>query len=180
MQQKAAQQSTPLPGWFVGLVKSPEFRAGCVLFWCGFLAACILGSSMSFVDGSVVNLALPTLQRSLGATVTDVQWVVESYALFLASLLLIGGALGDRVGRRRVFAWGVALFAASSVACGLAPRPGWLIGARAVQGIGAALGELKQNRISEAQEWLQIARSTDPACLMLARVEALAGQTARG
>jgi EmrB/QacA subfamily drug resistance transporter len=103
------------------------------------LAACILGSSMALVDGSVVNLALPTLQRSLGATVTDVQWVVESYALFLASLLLIGGALGDRVGRRRVFAWGVALFAASSVACGLAPRPGWLIGARAVQGIGAAL-----------------------------------------
>ena len=103
------------------------------------LAACILGSSMAFVDGSVVNLALPTLQRSLGATVTDVQWVVESYALFLASLLLIGGALGDRVGRRRVFAWGVALFATSSVACGLAPSPGWLIGARAAQGIGAAL-----------------------------------------
>ena len=103
------------------------------------LAASILGSAMAFVDGSVVNLALPALQRSLAATATDVQWVVESYSLFLASLLLLGGALGDRVGRRLVFASGVALFAASSVACGLAPNPSWLIGARTVQGIGAAM-----------------------------------------
>jgi EmrB/QacA subfamily drug resistance transporter len=103
------------------------------------LAASILGSSMAFVDATVVNLALPTLQRSLAATVTDVQWVVESYSLFLASLLLLGGSLGDRLGRRRVFSSGVALFAVSSLLCGLAPSPGWLIGARAVQGIGAAL-----------------------------------------
>jgi EmrB/QacA subfamily drug resistance transporter len=103
------------------------------------LAASILGSSMAFIDGSVVNLALPALEHSLGATVRDAQWVVESYALFLASLLLIGGALGDQMGRRRVFAWGVATFAIASAACGLAPDPGWLIAARAVQGIGAAL-----------------------------------------
>ena len=103
------------------------------------LAASILGSSMAFVDGSVVNLALPALQRSFGATVADAQWVVESYSLFLAALLLIGGALGDRLGRRRVFASGVTVFALASAACGLAPNSAWLIGARAVQGIGAAL-----------------------------------------
>jgi EmrB/QacA subfamily drug resistance transporter len=123
-----------------GVVQSTPAAAPCTRAteaW--VLAASILGTSMSFVDGTVVNLALPALERSLGATVSDAQWVVESYSLFLASLLLIGGALGDRMGRRRVFAWGVAVFAGSSVACGLAPNPRWLIGARALQGIGAAL-----------------------------------------
>ncbi|HEY8259356.1 MAG TPA: MFS transporter [Gemmatimonadales bacterium] len=103
------------------------------------LAASILGSSMAFVDGSVVNLALPALQATLGATVTDVQWVVEGYSLFLSTLLLMGGALGDRLGRRLVFVLGTALFAIASLACGVAPSVNFLIGARAVQGVGAAM-----------------------------------------
>jgi EmrB/QacA subfamily drug resistance transporter len=103
------------------------------------LAATILGSSMAFIDGTVVNVALPALQRELLATVTDVQWVVEAYALFLSALLLVGGSAADRYGRRRVFAVGVALFALASVACGLAPSIRLLVIARAVQGVGAAL-----------------------------------------
>src|SRR5438270_8507872 len=75
------------------------------------LAATILGSSMVFIDGTVVNVALPALQSALNATATDVQWVVEAYALFLAALLLVGGSLGDLYGRRRVFVVGVVLFA---------------------------------------------------------------------
>ena len=75
------------------------------------LAATILGSSMAFIDGTAVNVALPALQKNLNATVGDVQWVVESYALFLAALLLAGGSMGDRFGRRRIFYSGVALFA---------------------------------------------------------------------
>ncbi len=103
------------------------------------LAASILGSTMAFIDGTVVNIALPALQDGLGATAAQVQWVVEGYALSLSALLLLGGALGDRVGRRRVFAAGVALFAVASIACGLSPDIHWLIGARVVQGIGGAL-----------------------------------------
>jgi EmrB/QacA subfamily drug resistance transporter len=103
------------------------------------LAATIIASSMAFIDGTVVNVALPALQRELSATLVDVQWVVESYALFLAALLLVGGAAGDRFGRRRVFVIGVALFAAASVWCGLAGSVRQLIAARAVQGVGAAL-----------------------------------------
>ena len=103
------------------------------------LAATILGSSLAFVDGTVVNLALPALQRDFGATMADVQWVVEAYALLLSALLLVGGALGDRLGRRRVYASGIALFAAASFACGLADGIGPLVIARAVQGVGAAL-----------------------------------------
>src|ERR1700722_5212386 len=74
------------------------------------LAATILGSSMAFIDGTVVNVALPALQKALRASLADVQWVVESYALFLAALLLIGGSLGDIYGRRKIFAIGVAFF----------------------------------------------------------------------
>jgi EmrB/QacA subfamily drug resistance transporter len=103
------------------------------------LAATILGSSLAFIDGTVVNVALPALQTALHATVSDVQWVVESYALLLASLLLVGGSLGDLYGRRKVFVWGVFLFASASAWCGLAPSIGWLIFARGIQGIGAAL-----------------------------------------
>ena len=102
------------------------------------LAATILGSSMAFIDGTVVNVALPALQKDLNATVLDVQWVVESYALFLAALLLAGGSLGDRFGRRRVFCAGVALFALASIGCGLAQNVGQLIIARAVQGVGGS------------------------------------------
>src|SRR5439155_9309689 len=103
------------------------------------LATTILASSMVFIDGTVVNVALPALQRELNANLGDVQWVIEAYALFLAALLLVGGAAGDRFGRRRVFLIGVALFAVSSIACGLAGGVRELILARAVQGIGGAL-----------------------------------------
>jgi len=103
------------------------------------LAVTILGSSMVFIDGTVVNVALPALQTDMSASVLDVQWVVEAYALLLAALLLPGGALGDRFGRRRVFSIGVAMFALASVWCGLAPTIEQLIAARALQGIGGAL-----------------------------------------
>ncbi|MBI2768461.1 MAG: MFS transporter [Burkholderiales bacterium] len=106
------------------------------------LAATVLGSSMAFVDGSVVNVALPAMQRQLASGaggLAAMQWVVNAYLLALGSLVLIGGALGDRYGRRKIFLAGVALFAAASVGCGLAPNAVSLIAARAVQGIGAAL-----------------------------------------
>src|SRR5215471_20641969 len=103
------------------------------------LAATILGSSMVFIDGTVVNVALPALQSSLNANVADVQWVVEAYTLFLAALLLLGGSLGDRFGRTKIFALGVALFALASIWCGLAPSIHQLIIARAAQGVGGAL-----------------------------------------
>jgi len=103
------------------------------------LVAAIGGSSMAFVDGTVVNVALPTIQHALNATAFEAQWVVESYALFLAALLLVGGSLGDYFGRRRVFGSGVALFATASVGCALSTDVGQLIAARAGQGVGAAL-----------------------------------------
>jgi EmrB/QacA subfamily drug resistance transporter len=103
------------------------------------LAATILGSSMAFIDGTVVNVALPALQDALHASIADVQWVVESYALMLAALLLVGGALGDIFGRRKVYIAGVAVFAAASAWCGLARSIDMLIWARSLQGIGAAL-----------------------------------------
>src|SRR5437588_2441239 len=81
------------------------------------LTATILASSMAFIDSTVVNVALPALQHSLAATVVDVQWVVESYGLFLGALILVGGSLGDLFGRRLIFLVGVAIFAAASVAC---------------------------------------------------------------
>jgi hypothetical protein len=93
---------------------------------------------MAFIDGTVVNVALPALQSALHASVTDIQWVVESYALFLASLLLLGGSLGDLYGRRKIFLSGVVLFAIGSSWCGLASSIASLILARSVQGIGAA------------------------------------------
>jgi EmrB/QacA subfamily drug resistance transporter len=94
---------------------------------------------MAFIDGTVVNVALPAIQARLGATAVDAQWIVESYALFLAALILVGGSLGDHYGRKRIFALGVAMFAAASVLCGLARSPEELIVVRAVQGIGGAL-----------------------------------------
>jgi len=103
------------------------------------LAATILASSMVFIDGTVVNIALPALQMSFGASVSDAQWVVESFALFLGALLLAGGAAGDHFGRRRVFAIGVVLFTATSMWCGLAASVQELIVARAVQGAGGAM-----------------------------------------
>jgi EmrB/QacA subfamily drug resistance transporter len=102
------------------------------------LAVTILGSSMAFIDSTVVNVALPALQSSLGGTVTDIQWVVEAYGLLLGALILVGGSLGDRLGRRRIFLVGVTVFAVASVGCGLAPNIRQLVLARAVQGLGAA------------------------------------------
>src|SRR5213593_2201350 len=84
------------------------------------LAATILGSSMAFIDSTVVNVALPAIQASFHATLVDVQWVVESYGLFLAALILVGGSLGDMRGRRKIFLMGIAIFAIASLACGLA------------------------------------------------------------
>jgi EmrB/QacA subfamily drug resistance transporter len=103
------------------------------------LAASILGSSMAFIDGTAVNVALPALQNALHATVSDVQWVIESYALFLAALLLVGGSLGDLFGRRKIFLAGVLLFALASAWCGVVDSIDLLIVARAIQGVGAAL-----------------------------------------
>jgi len=94
---------------------------------------------MAFIDGTVVNVALPVLQTDLHATATDVQWVVESYSLFLASLILVGGSLGDHFGRRRIFAIGILLFTVASILCGFAPNVTVLIIMRAIQGIGGAL-----------------------------------------
>src|SRR5262245_3824966 len=102
------------------------------------LAATILGSSLSFVDATVVNVALPALQADLHATIADVQWVIEAYALFLGALILVGGSLGDQLGRRRTFLAGVLVFTAASVACGMAGSTRALVAARAVQGVGAA------------------------------------------
>src|SRR5271170_7174187 len=102
------------------------------------LAAAILGSSMAFIDSTVVNVALPALQSSLGGTVIDMQWVVEAYGLFLGALILVGGSTGDLFGRRRMFLLGVTVFAIASAACGLTPNIRGLVIARAVQGVGAA------------------------------------------
>ncbi|HEY1951562.1 MAG TPA: MFS transporter [Gemmatimonadaceae bacterium] len=100
--------------------------------------ATILGSAMTFIDGTVVNVALPALQDALHATITDVQWVVEAYALFLGALILVGGSLGDQFGRKKVFLSGVVFFSGASMVCGFADTPRVLIIGRALQGIGAA------------------------------------------
>jgi EmrB/QacA subfamily drug resistance transporter len=102
------------------------------------LAATILGSSMAFIDMTVVNVALPSLQSNLHATVVDIQWVIESYGLFLSALILVGGALGDSVGRRITFLAGIVVFAAASLGCGLSATITSLVAWRCVQGIGAA------------------------------------------
>jgi EmrB/QacA subfamily drug resistance transporter len=103
------------------------------------LAATILGSSITFIDGTVVNVALPVLQHELGTDIAGAQWIVEAYSLLLSALILVGGSLGDRWGRKRVFSAGLLLFAISSAGCGLAQSLAQLIAARAVQGVGAAL-----------------------------------------
>src|SRR5579864_2849314 len=103
------------------------------------LVATILGSSMAFIDSTVVNVALPALQADFHATVVDVQWVVESYGLFLGALIMVGGSLGDLFGRRLIFMLGVGTFAVASVVCGAASNIHQLIVARSVQGVGAAL-----------------------------------------
>ncbi len=102
------------------------------------LAAAILGSAMSFIDGSAVNVALPVIQRELGADAAQMQWVVEGYSLFLSALILLGGSLGDLYGRKRLFLAGIAVFASASIGCVAAPNVQVLIASRCIQGIGAA------------------------------------------
>src|SRR5947209_12013407 len=123
-----------------GVIRSAPQTAPCaphVGVW--VLVATILGSSMAFIDGSVVSVALPVIQRDLNATTADVQWIVEAYSLFLAALILVGGSLGDSFGRRRIFAIGIAIFTAASILCGISPNITLLIIARAIQGIVGAL-----------------------------------------
>ncbi len=103
------------------------------------LAATILGVSMAYIDGTAVNVALPVLQEQLDATIVDMQWVIEAYSLFLASLILVGGALGDRYGRRLIYGIGISLFTVSSIFCGLSENVDQLIYFRALQGIGGAM-----------------------------------------
>ncbi|RZT81599.1 EmrB/QacA subfamily drug resistance transporter [Micromonospora violae] len=105
----------------------------------GTLLAAVLASGMVFLDSTVVNVALPKLGQDLGANVADLQWTINGYLLMLAAFVLLGGALGDRFGRRRIFLIGVVWFTAASVLCGLAQGTGWLIGARFLQGAGGAL-----------------------------------------
>lgn len=119
------------------------------------LAAAVLGTGMAFLDGTVVNVALREIGTDLNASIADLQWVLNSYLLALASLILVGGSLGDRLGRRRVFVIGVIWFAVASAACALAPNPEMLILGRAIQGIGAALltpGSLAMMQGSYRQE----------------------------
>jgi EmrB/QacA subfamily drug resistance transporter len=121
----------------------------------GILLATVLGSGMAFLDTTAVNVALPTLGRELHAGMAGLQWTVDAYLLTLSALLLVGGSLGDALGRRRIFVLGVAWFAVASAACGLAPSVGALAAARAVQGAGAALlvpGSLAVLRESFAEE----------------------------
>src|SRR5438128_5921848 len=103
------------------------------------LLATVLGSAVVMLDGTVVNVALPAIGRDLHAGIDGLQWTVSGYLLTLASLILLGGALGDRFGRRRVFVIGVVWFATASLMCGLAPNLPTLIGARVLQGVGGAL-----------------------------------------
>ncbi|MGI8866924.1 MAG: MFS transporter [Rubrobacteraceae bacterium] len=103
------------------------------------LAAAIIASGMGFMDGTIVNVALPVIQRELDATAVDALWIVESYALLLAALILVGGSLGDHYGRRNIFMVGIAIFTIASVWCGLSPSSESLIAARTVQGVGGAL-----------------------------------------
>lgn len=119
------------------MLGNPPGQASASRSW--VLIAAILGSSMVFIDGTVVNVALPALQSALRASISDVQWVVEAYALLLSALLLTGGSLGDIYSRRKVFAAGVILFSLASIWCGASPNIGQLIAARALQGAGGAL-----------------------------------------
>ena len=103
------------------------------------LAVAVLGSGMALLDGTVVNVALPDIGRDLGASTSSLQWILNGYLLTLASLILLGGSLGDRYGRRRIFVLGTGLFTAASLLCAVAPNAELLVGARLLQGIGGAL-----------------------------------------
>jgi EmrB/QacA subfamily drug resistance transporter len=121
-----------------GIAQAPQLRAGTTAGrW--VLAATVLGSAMVMLDSTVVNVALPTIGRHLHASLGELQWTVTAYTLTLAGLILLGGSLGDRLGRRKVFLTGVVWFALASALCGLAPNIFVLIGARVLQGVGGAL-----------------------------------------
>ncbi|TAM88929.1 MAG: MFS transporter, partial [Jatrophihabitans sp.] len=105
----------------------------------GVLATTILGSGLASLDATVVNVALPRIGHDLNAGFTALQWTVNAYTLTLSGFLLLGGALGDQLGRRRIYVLGVVWFTAASVGCAVAPSAGVLIGLRALQGVGAAL-----------------------------------------
>src|SRR6476469_6576244 len=117
---------------------TPGERTGADPKWWTLAAVC-LGTFMLLLDVTIVNVALPAIQKDLGASFSDLQWVIDAYALTLAALLLVSGSFADLIGRRRVFILGLILFSAASFACGLAQSPLWLILSRAVQGIGGAM-----------------------------------------
>lgn len=129
------------------------------------LWATVLGSGVAFLDSTAVNVALPTIGRELGATLSGLQWSVDAYLLSLSALLLVGGSLGDAYGRRRIFLIGLLWFTLASVLCGLAPSIGWLVAMRALQGVGAAL--LVPNSLAILRSTF-VARETDVAIGMWA------------
>jgi EmrB/QacA subfamily drug resistance transporter len=118
--------------------EGPGLRYGTPRAW-GTIAAVVLGSGIVFLDGTVVNVALPAIGEDLGTTLGGMQWTVNAYLVTLTSLLLLGGSMGDQLGRRRVFVAGLLVFTAASVLCGIAPTTGLLVAARALQGVGGAL-----------------------------------------
>src|SRR5688572_28954310 len=103
------------------------------------LTVAVLGSGLAFLDGTVVNVALPEIGRDLDASTSSLQWILNGYLLTLASLILLGGSLGDRYGRRRIFIFGIGVFTVASLLCAIAPTAEALVGARLLQGIGGAL-----------------------------------------
>jgi MFS family permease len=129
-----------LPACDIGVIRSTRPSALCRPTsrpW--VIAAASLGSGMAFLDSTVMNVALPAVQAELGASVHEVEWSYGAFALVLSALILVGGTLGDRFGRRRLFVIGAAIFGAASLWCALVPVPGQLVAARAAQGVGGAL-----------------------------------------
>ena len=122
-----------------GAIRSIAGVPACVSRKAWVLAAAVLGSTMAIVDESVVNIALPSIERDLATTLSTMQWVITAYTLCMSALLLVGGAAADRLGRRRIYLVGVTVFALASIVCGVAPDVPVLLAARATQGIGAAL-----------------------------------------
>ncbi|MGN6694016.1 MAG: MFS transporter [Aquihabitans sp.] len=131
-----APEAAPIPDG--GADGGPGLRYGTPQAW-WTIAAVVLGSGIVFLDGTVVNVALPSIGKDLGTSLGGMQWTVNAYLVTLSSLLLLGGSMGDQFGRRRVFVIGLAVFTAASMLCGLAPSTGFLVGARALQGVGGAL-----------------------------------------
>src|SRR4029079_5070626 len=128
-----------LPGaWFTARMGSPHLHMGTARGrW--VVAAAVLGSGVAFLDGTVVNAALPAISRDLDANLGDLQWVLTGYLLTLGSLLVLGGSLGDRYGRRKIFVIGLVAYARTSLLCAIARDTGSLIAARCAQGVAAAL-----------------------------------------